>query len=147
MPGSEAPGGGKRPLSLTVRYAPLSITLASAHSWTAIGRKGTSTQAPRLFDWTFGRNDLWDEEGYSFALHGRQGRTGGHAGGHSVCLQWDVIAAPSGLPTTWSVRTIAVDLWRCVFLDFFTVNRMNLGRVWVNSRVVPIYHREWAGES
>lgn len=56
-------------MSLTVRYAqaedyPRISTFLDTH-W---AKGHVYVRLPQLFDWTFGRRNLWDQEGYSFAV-------------------------------------------------------------------------------
>ena len=69
-------------MSLTVRYAhaedyPRISTFLDTH-W---AKGHVYVRLPQLFDWTFGRRHLWDQEGYSFALAEDQGDVVGILGG------------------------------------------------------------------
>jgi hypothetical protein len=61
--------GRKGPLSLALRYAtPDDYARISAFLDTYWAKGHVYTRLPRLFDWTFGRRNLWDQDSYSFAL-------------------------------------------------------------------------------
>jgi len=56
-------------LSLVVRYAtPGDYARISAFLDSYWAKGHVYTRLPRLFDWTFGRRNLWDQDSYSFAV-------------------------------------------------------------------------------
>jgi hypothetical protein len=69
-------------MSLDLRYANFDeyprISEFLANYWSATN---IYVREPKLFDWTFGRQSLWDRDGYSFALAEDKGNVVGILGG------------------------------------------------------------------
>jgi hypothetical protein len=69
-------------MSIELRYANFGeyprIREFLANHWSATN---IYVREPKLFDWTFGRQSLWDRDGYSFALAEDKGNVAGILGG------------------------------------------------------------------
>ena len=98
---------------------------------------------PKLFDWTFGRADLWDQHGYSFALLEDKGEIVGILG----AIPFTFNCLGQSFPAVWFANYMVHPEYRrgplaMRLLGVFNRPPYRMKIVFgMNSRVVPIYRR------
>lgn len=100
-------------------------------------------RVPELFNWTFGRTDLWDDKGYSFALIENKGELVGILG----AIPFVFNCMGQHFPAVWFANYMVHPEYRrgplaMQLLGVFNRPPYRIKVVFgMNSRVVPIYQR------